>query len=141
VSLEANKDVVRRSIDALNAGQLSGYMNLVAEGYAHHDATAPDATDRAALEQFLHGMTTAFPDAQVTIEDLIAEGDKVVKRYTVRGTHQGDFSGIPPTGNPVTFTGATVYRVQDGQFTEGWWNYDVISILAQIGALPQPAQA
>jgi steroid delta-isomerase-like uncharacterized protein len=141
VSIEAHKDVVRRSIDALNAGRLTGYMDLVADNYVHHDATAPDTTDRAAVEQFLQGMLTAFPDAQVTIEDLIAEGDKVVKRYTVRGTHQGDFSGIPATGNPVTFTGATVYRVQDGQFTEGWWNYDVISILAQIGALPQPAQA
>jgi steroid delta-isomerase-like uncharacterized protein len=141
VSVEASKDVVRRSIEALNAGELSGYMDLVSHDYVHHDATAPDATDGAALEQFLQGMMTAFPDASVTIEDLIAERDLVVKRYTVRGTHRGDFSGIPPTGNPVTFTGATVYRVQDGKFKEGWWNYDLFSILAQIGALPQPSQA
>jgi steroid delta-isomerase-like uncharacterized protein len=139
VSTESNKEVVRKSVASFNEGNLAGYLELVDESYTHHDASQPDGTNREAVSQLLQGVMVAFPDGQVTIDDLIAEDDKVVKRYTARGTHTGEFAGVPATGRPVTFTGVTVYRIENGKFTEGWWHLDLASILGQIGAMPQPA--
>ena len=80
----------------------------------------------------------AFPDFRVTTENIIAEGDKVAIRWTVNGTHLGELMGVPPTGRPVKFTGATIYRFADGKIVENWWAYDALGMMQQITAPPEP---
>jgi predicted ester cyclase len=83
---------------------------------------------------------SAIPDAQITIEDQVAEGDKVVSRYTVSGTHQGEIMGAVPTGKLVTHTGHQTERFEDGKIVESWTNWDALGLLEEIGAIPSPEQ-
>jgi steroid delta-isomerase-like uncharacterized protein len=78
-------------------------------------------------------LRTSFPDLTITIEDLIAEGDKVVTRLTARGTHQGTFRGIAPTGRVVSWTGIRIFRIAEGKIVEHWANWDDLSLLQQLG--------
>jgi predicted ester cyclase len=82
-------------------------------------------------------LDTAFPDLHFTIEDQIAEGDKVVNRVTARGTHLGDFRGIPPTGKQVTVAGITIDRIAGGKLVESWTSWDFLGILQQLGVVPK----
>jgi predicted ester cyclase len=84
---------------------------------------------------------TAFPDQRYTVEDLIAEGDKVVSCYTFRGTHQGEFLGVPATGKVATWTGILISRFAGGKDVEDWESFDALGLLQQLGAIPQMAQA
>ncbi len=121
MSAEENKAVVRRSVEeGWNSGDVANVDQFYAADYVHHESAQPHIRDIEALKQSLLPMAAAFPDIQTTIEDLIAEGDKVVKRYTIRGTHRGEFQGIPPTGKQVTITGITIYRLAGGKIVEGW---------------------
>jgi steroid delta-isomerase-like uncharacterized protein len=79
----------------------------------------------------------AFPDFRVTTHNIIAEGDKVVVRWTMNGTHLGELMGIAPTGRPVEFTGATIHRIADGKIVENWWAYDALGMMQQITAPPE----
>jgi predicted ester cyclase len=84
-------------------------------------------------------MWTAFPDMHVVVEDQIAEGDKVVSRLTIRGTLQGDFLGIPPTGKQVSVTGIGIDRIENDKFVESWGNFDALGLMQELGAIPQMA--
>ena len=89
-------------------------------------------------EQFVATITTAFPDMSTTVEDVIAEGDKVVTRVTIRGTHQGEVEEYgPPTGKQVELEGITIHRFEDGKIVEEWNSYDNLSILQQLGLAPE----
>ena len=79
-----------------------------------------------------------FPDLHRTIDDLVAEGDKVVVRQTIRGTHRGEYLGVPPTGKPVTFTAVAIFRLADGRIVESWILRDDLSILQQLSAAADP---
>ena len=81
---------------------------------------------------------TAFPDLQITLEDMIAEGDKVVSRFMGRGTHQGEFMGIAPTGKRVEATAISIMGLEGGKLAEEWEQVDMISMLQQLGAIPTP---
>jgi steroid delta-isomerase-like uncharacterized protein len=83
----------------------------------------------------------AFPDLNITVEDLIAEGDRVVARWTLRGTHQGASLGMPPTGKQVTMPGISVVRLAGGKSAEQWVIHDQLGMLQQLGLVPAPAQA
>ncbi|GAC1392986.1 MAG: hypothetical protein NVS4B11_00700 [Ktedonobacteraceae bacterium] len=78
----------------------------------------------------------AFTDAHFTIEDIIAEGDKIVAHFTAIGTQQGEFMGIPPTGKHVTVTGSSITRLEKGKVVEGWSNFDALRMLQQLGVIP-----
>jgi steroid delta-isomerase-like uncharacterized protein len=80
----------------------------------------------------------AFPDLQITVEDQIAEGDKVATRWRGRGTHQGDFLGIPSTGRPMEIAGITIFRLADGKIVESWGNPDNLGMLVQLGVISLP---
>ena len=84
---------------------------------------------------------TAFPDLHFTIEELIAEGDKVAGRYTARGTHKGELMGIPPTNNAISLTVSEIYRIADGKITEHWVILDALGMMQQLGVIPAPGQA
>jgi predicted ester cyclase len=109
----------------------------------------PDFVDHTNPPGMQHGLAghkaivrlfrTAFPDQWWQIEDLIAEGDKIVARTTMTGTHQGDFFGIPPTGRSVTLTGVHIMRVADGRVIEHWGSNDDLGMMRQLGVVPEPS--
>jgi predicted ester cyclase len=88
------------------------------------------------MKQGLTRAQAAFSDISITVEDQIAEGDKVVSRWTIRGTHKGEYMGIAPTGKQVTITGISIYRIEKGKIVEDWANSDMLGMLQQLGAIP-----
>lgn len=90
------------------------------------------------VKQFYAGIWSAFPDARIVANDVIAAGDKVVCRFVMAGTHQGDFNGIPATGKAIVLPGITILRFVDGKCVERWNQADFLGLLAQLGALPGP---
>jgi steroid delta-isomerase-like uncharacterized protein len=92
--------------------------------------------DAEGHRQYSEAMIAAFPDIERSIEDLVAEGDKVVARWTARGTHTGDFQGLPPSGKVATSSGITIFRIADGRIVEEWSESDMLGLLQQLGAIP-----
>jgi steroid delta-isomerase-like uncharacterized protein len=134
-----NKALVRRYVEeVLNNKNLALIDELVAPAFIDHDSSMPDAKGPAGVKRLAAMVHTGFPDLHFTVEDMVAEGDKVVYRYTVRGTHQGDFMGIAPTGRQFVVTGIHIYRVGDGKFQEEWENWDMLRLMRQLGVLPEP---
>ena len=135
---EGNKFVIRRSFEEFwNKGNLSLADELFTPNYEHHDTSSPDfgrgpesEKKRAALYR------TAFPDLQLTIEDIIAEGQTVMVRWSCRGTHKGDLSGIAPTGKQFNISGVSVARFTGGKMVEGWVNWDALGLMQQLGVVP-----
>ena len=140
MSTEENKALVRRVFEEMNKQNWAGIEELCAPDYVIHGMPPVFSPDLAGYKLMTTPFLTAFPDHHTVIEDLIAEGDKVVSRYTFRGTHQGDFMGIPPTGKQVSFTGIEIDRIKDGKFVESWVNEDDLGMMQQLGAIPQMAQ-
>ena len=138
---EENKAVVRRMFEAYNKHDLAALEDLCAPDYVWHGPAGFGDMDLAAMKQVMPTWFAALPDLHWTVEDLIAEGDKVVSRYTCRGTHQGEFMGIPPTGKTVTVTAIIISRVAGGKCVEDWEEADMLGLFQQLGAIPQMAQA
>jgi steroid delta-isomerase-like uncharacterized protein len=137
MSVEENKADTRRAIKGFwNQGNMALLDEFWAPNYINHDPTNPEVRDLEGFKQWVIAARTAFPDLNVTIDDLIAEGDKVVTRWTVRGTHKGEFGKIPATGKQVMFTGITISRFVDGKTVESWWNDDDLGLLQQLGVIP-----
>ena len=112
---------------------------LVSPDFVNHDAASPEeARGPQGFKQHVLMTRRAFPDLTFTIDDHVAEGDKVVTRWTIRGTHRGELNGIPPTGKPVVIPGISVIRVADGKVVERWGISDRLSVAQQIGAIPNP---
>jgi len=136
---ENNKAIVRRLIEEVwNKGNMSLVDELFAPNYEHHDSSSPDfgrgpesEKKRATLYR------TAFPDLRVTIEDIIAEGETVMSRWSCRGTHKGDLSGIAPTGKQFTISGITVTRLANGKMAESYVNWDALGLMQQLGVVPE----
>ncbi len=140
MSTEENKTLVRRGSDALNERNWAALDALCASDIVSHIASVT-IQGLEPYKQCLAMYFTAFPDARLTIEDLIAEGDRVAVRQTLHGTHQGDFMGMPPTGRQVTGTGISIFRIVNGKVVEQWANYDDLGLLQQLGVVPVPGQA
>jgi predicted ester cyclase len=131
MSAEENKAVVRREQEELwnHTGDLDAAEELFA------------AEQAEAAKQGAANFRRGFPDVISIIEDLIAEGDKVVARWRSRATHQGDYMGIAPTGNEVEFTGISFYRIEGGKIAQSWNIEDQLGLMRQIGAFPEPEQS
>ena len=140
MSTEENKDVVRRMFEESSKGKEAAMEELCAPDYVWHGPGVFGDMDLAGCKQGLTALWTAFPDMHVVEEDVIAEGDKVAYRGTMRGTHQRDFMGIPPTGKQVSCTVIRIDRIEDGKFVESWVNKDDLGLMQQLGAIPQRAQ-
>jgi steroid delta-isomerase-like uncharacterized protein len=135
----ANKLTVHRTFEEIwNRSNFAVIDERFASDYVGHSATEIQGPEGA--KQFVAAMRNAFPDFQYTVEDEIAEGDKVVHRWSARGTHTGEFQGIPPTSAQVTITGISICRVANGKIVEGWTNVDMLGLLQQLGAAPAPQQ-
>ncbi len=139
---ENNKAIVRRLFAELwNNGNLSVAGELFAPNYEDHDPSTPDfgrGPDSEKKRVSLY--RTAFPDLHLTIQDLIAEGESVMVRWSCRGTHKGDLNGIAATNKQFTITGISVVRVSNGKITEAFVNWDALGLMQQLGVVAQPVQ-
>ncbi len=143
MSAEENKAVARREIQELfnHTGDLAAADEIYAPDYVGHDPTTGDIRGVESAKQFAAAYRQAFPDLEATIEDQIAEGDKVVSRFSARGTHQGETEEFgPPTGNRVETSGITIERFEGGKIAEDWTQYDALGMMQQLGLIPEPGQ-
>src|SRR5207249_3573521 len=118
-----------------SGGDLAAIGPLMAADAVIH---SPAVGDTEGLKAFNRTLRAAFPDWYSTVEELVAEGDSVVERWTGRGTHRGPFQGIAPTGRQVEVPGVVFYRIQNGKIVEFRGSFDGLRLLEQLGALPQP---
>jgi steroid delta-isomerase-like uncharacterized protein len=142
---EENKALVRRWFEEVwNKGRAEAIDEMFAEdGVAHglSDASGQPLRGPAGFRPFHRSFRDAFPDIEVVVEDVIAEGDKLAARCSVRGRHQGDTLGFRATDRPIEITGMTFARVRDGKIVEAWNNFDFMSLFQQLGALQLSAPA
>ncbi|MGH2523087.1 MAG: ester cyclase [Anaerolineales bacterium] len=139
-STEKNKALVRRFFEEVfNKGNLAVLDELLPDDYIQHSVFGIPS-GREAVKQLFAAMGAAFPDAQYTIEDMVAEGDKVVVRGVVLGTHKGAFQGIPATGKQITMSGIDIFRIVDDKLVEHWDAVDQLGMLQQLGVVPAPGQ-
>jgi steroid delta-isomerase-like uncharacterized protein len=134
--LEENKALVRRCIDEMDKGNWAIFDELLAADYVYHIPGSPKPLTREETKRFTRMLRAAFPDGRITVEDMIAEGDKVVTRYTSSATHKGDFMGIPATGKKVVVKGIVISRVVEGKIVEDWEEFDGIGFLQQLDVIP-----
>ena len=138
MTTQQNKDLVRRYVEnVLNQGDLAEADELVAPDAVMYHAGAPGPIRGLdAIKLFVSAFRASFPDLRSPLEDMVAEGDRVMVRFTWSGTQHGDFQGIPPTGRKFTVTGSGLYRIQDGKIAEVWAEFDTLALLTQLGVMP-----
>ena len=142
MSAEENKALLRRWIEAYNERDLEAEAAVLAPDYVAHVPAAPGPLEGLeAWRQFSGSFADAFPDIRLTIEDIMAEGDRVAARVAFRGTHSGEFQGIPPTGKEVAFSSIEVNRVREGKVEEHWVELDLLGLMQQLGAIPEPGHS
>ncbi len=143
MSSEENKAIARRWSEELwSKGELAVADEIVAPNYVRHDPGDPFAVEGPeGVKRLVGGMHALISDGQIIIEDMIAEGDKVVSRYTATGTDTGGFMGRAPTGKQVTFMAIQIFRIVDGKIVESWANRDDLGLMQQLGVVPAPGQA
>jgi steroid delta-isomerase-like uncharacterized protein len=143
VSVEENKRLAREAIKIWTTGDLDAADALYAPDYVnrqHHDPEDPrDLHGVQAMKNFAQEFRQASPDIQTTMEDQVAEGDKVVTRFSSRGTHQGESEDFgPPTGNRIEVTGITIEQFsEEGKIVEDWTNFDALGLMQQLGLVPE----
>lgn len=140
MSTEKNKALVRRLIEeAWNQGNIAVIDELLSPDYRLH-IDAPGATNREGYKQAVSMYRAAFPDFRFVIEDMIAEGEKVVIRATMSGTQEGEFMGNAPTGKKLTMTAISIRHLKEGKIDEEWVETNMLSFLQQMGVIPPPGQ-
>jgi len=139
MSAEENKAVVRRLVEELvNKGDLAVVDEIFDTDFVNHSPATGTTPDREGIKQYIAMVRSAFPDYHNIIEDLIAEGDRVMARVNCRGTHRAEFMGIAPTGKVVAFSAVSIFRFVGGKVVERWNNTDDLGLLQQLGMVPQP---
>jgi predicted ester cyclase len=133
---EHNKAVARAVFDVWSTGEIQRLDELVAPDVVHHDPYDPHAAEGlVGMKRTIELNRNAFPDMRLTVEDQVAEGDKVVTRWRGQMTHTGELAGAAPTGRRVTITGITIDRFEDGRIVEAWRSMDTLGLLQGIGVL------
>ena len=138
MSTEETRQVVLKLYDLLNSGDIESIGELVTREYVEHDPLPGQGTGRDGVVNRFSMLVGALAP-HFTVEDVIAEDDKVVVRWTNAGTHVAEFAGIPATGRSFTIAGIDIYRVANGSICEHWHVIDQLSLLGQLGLLPEPA--
>lgn len=143
MSIEQNKALVRRMVEEIfNRGNIGRADEFLAPDFVEHEELPPGMpSGREGVTQLTAMLRRAFPDFKATIDDMVAEGDKVVLRMTWRGTHKGEFMGVPPTGKSVSFGVIDIIRVAGGKLAEHWGQMDSMGLMQQLGAIPAPGDA
>lgn len=142
MSIAAN-DLINRYVEAINTRNLAILDEIMVEDYLHHDPNLPADQQRGRDNYKRHfgQYATAFPDYRVEIPFVLHQGDRIAWRGIFVGTNTGELMGIPATGKPVIFTLAGITRVESGRMVEGWVQFDVVSLMQQLGVMPTPAAA
>jgi steroid delta-isomerase-like uncharacterized protein len=135
MQLEDNKNLNLRWLQAFNERDWTTEAACRAADYTAHLSGAPVPLDFDAWSGFMIEFSTAFPDAQINVEGVIAERDSTATRFTITATHGGDFQGIPATGRQVTVAGLEFNRILDGKIAEHWGQFDLVGLMQQIGAM------
>ncbi len=138
MTTEDNKTIARRFFDeVVSNGNLRVVDELCSADYrVHATLSGPDAIDLDQMKELVMSFRSSFPDARITIEDIVAEGDLVAARLMEQGTHTGEFKGIPPTGRRVTYGSMTFLRIVDRKIVDHWGLLDMPSLLQQLGGTP-----
>jgi predicted ester cyclase len=132
MSVEQNKTAARRFVeDLLGKGEYALFSELTIKNYADHNLPS-GITPLQSIGAFRAG----FPEARFVVEDVVAEEDQVVVRYTVEATHTGNFYGIEATGKPISMSGISIYRLTEGKLAEAWVQYDQLGLMQQLGVIP-----
>ncbi|MGD2246348.1 MAG: ester cyclase [Candidatus Aminicenantes bacterium] len=141
MSTEENKALVRRyAEEAFGKGSVAVSDELLSSDYVHHTLLPGITPDREGRKQLVSMLHAAFPDIRLTLEDMVAEGDKVAVRWTCSALHKGEYMGIAPTGKQVTWTGMSLHRVEGGKIVESWDEVDNLGMMQQFGVVPPPGQ-
>jgi steroid delta-isomerase-like uncharacterized protein len=136
---EQNKELIRRAVEQIyNGANYSTLDQFVADDFVVHVSQDEKVYGREGVKQFYTELRTAFPDLFFTIQDQIAESDRVVTSWKAEGTHSGAFKGIPATGKRVILTAVDIDRIVDGKVVECWTKMDELGLLNQLGAIPPP---
>ena len=139
MSAEENKALVRRFVEEVqSAGNIDAVDELCSPEFVNHSAPPGVPSNCEGVKQLTAMFRRAFPDSYFTVEEMIAEGDKVVTRKTFHGTHEGEFMGIPPTGRGVSMGLIDIVRVSEGRVVEHWSMGDNLGLMQQLGIVPQP---
>ncbi len=141
MSTEANKALVRRLLAAGQAGDLAVLDAIIDADVIDHAAFPGQPPGLEGVKEGFAVFRAAFPDLQITVEDMIAAADTVVSRITISGTQHGTFFGIPPTGRRVSISGIHIHQIDGGKVSEHWGCNDDLGMLQQLGAIPAPGQA
>ena len=136
MTTEQNKANVRRFVEASIASDQSALQEMLSPDFVAHLATGPQ--NREGVLQHNSVFLMAFSDRDFIVKDQIAEGDKVVTLATWRGTHSGNFQGLPPTGKQIVISAILLERIKDGQIVEHWSLFDQLSMMQQLGLVPPP---
>ena len=138
---EENKETARRVIEELfNMGNQDVVDQIFAPDYVDHDPSNPEMSGVENIKKSVSDWRAAFPDTRNTVEDVIAEGDRVAIRWTTRATHRGEFMGVPATGSRITVAGFGIFRFSEGRIVESWDIYDAHGMLQQLGAGDEPRE-
>jgi steroid delta-isomerase-like uncharacterized protein len=142
MSTNENKAVVRQFFEELlSTDNFALADELLSPGFRFYFAGSPDPMGLESYKEFLAARRAAFPDRRFVVEDMIAEGDKVSARFTMRGTHNGDLPGIVPSGKEVTMTGIDMIRLEEGKMVEDRVEVDQLGMMQQLGVIASPQQA
>lgn len=138
--LEENKAVARRAIEEVwSKGNLAVAQEVYSPTFVSHQHSHPNVTDVRGVStfvEFVREFRKAFPDFHDTIDDQVAEGDKVVTRFTSTGTHQGILMGLQATNKPATWMGIVIDRIEEGKIAEEWVSWDLFGMMQQLGGIP-----
>ena len=142
MSPEQNKALARQMVaEIFNRGNISRADEFLAPGFVEREELPPGIPrDREGVKQLTAVLHSAFPDFNATIDDLLAEGDKVVIRQTWTGTQKGEWMGMPPTGKTVSFGVIDIIRIAGGKFVEHWGQMDSMGMMQQLGVIPAPGE-
>ena len=138
---EENKALVHRIYECFSQNNLDVLDELIASDFTDHNPNPGQAPGLEGLKQFISSMHSVLSDLQDNVEDMVAEGDKVVARLRISGTHQSEFMGAAPTGNQVTFTGIDILRIAEGKVVEHSGNSDELGMMRQLGVITEPGQS
>lgn len=141
MSLEENKKIARRCLEAINEKDFSVIDQLYDPGYLRHDPDSPQVRSREEYRNYLKGLCAVFPNLHFTVEDVFAEDDRVVCRFSITGTHALPWRGLPATGKHVTLTGINISKIVTNKVVEDWFNSDIFSLALQLGLIPAPVPA
>ena len=144
MSTEENKALLRRSVEEVFSaqGDIAVADEIFAPDYVGHNPTDPqDVRGPEGAKELASMYRSAFPDVRLSIEEQVAEEDRVVTRWIANGTHQGEMMGIAPTGNQVRVEGITISHIQEGKILQEWELFDTLGLMQQLGAVPTPEEA